>query len=135
MNPFTKRQHAPFILLKRRRNCETFIWIHKMPDIFQKARQFTLHFYSQKAGYFTLRGFSWDYWNRQLYIYTKIWHFGLREVFKFKKSDISKKSKDNLRDIFVYTKSLTLCVTQFFMGFLKLAEGGGFYMRKQCFVR
>ena len=36
-----------------------------------------------------------------------------------------------------YTKSLTLCVTQFFLEFLKLAEGGGhFYIcKKQCTLR
>ena len=30
----------------------------------------------------------------------------------------------------MHTKSLTLCVTRFFMEFLKLAEGGHFYEQK-----
>ena len=48
--------------------------------------------------------------------------FVLGDVFIYKKPDASKK-QDNLRYIFLYTKSLTLCITRFFMEILKLAEG------------
>ena len=45
------------------------------------------------------------------------------------KSQTLRKKKDNLRYVFIY-KIWTLCVTQFFIKFLKLAEGGVFYMEK-----
>ena len=43
---------------KAKQNCETFIHIFKKIDTFQKARQFALHSYSQKARHLTLRDFS-----------------------------------------------------------------------------
>ena len=59
----------------------------------------------------------------------KAWHFVLRDVFIYKKPDTSQKSRQfALR--FFYTKSLTLCFTQFFMKVLKLTEGGRFYTQK-----
>ena len=45
------------------------------------------------------------------------------------------KSK-TIYDTFLYTKTLTLCVTRFFIGFLKFAEGGGhLFIEKQCTLR
>ena len=35
-----------------------YIFIYKKPDTFQKARQFPLRFYIQKAIHFTFRDFS-----------------------------------------------------------------------------
>ena len=57
-------------------------------------------------------------------------HFALRDVFKNKKPDTSKKARQ-FASHFLYVKSLTLFVMQFFMEFLKLAEGGWhFYKQK-----
>ena len=114
-----------FYIYKKQKNCEMFIYIYKKPDILQKTRQFALRFCSQKARHFTLRSFSWMFWNCK-----KEWHFALRDVFIFKKLETSKK-KDNLHYVFLYTKSLTFCVTRFFMEFLKLAEGGGIFIHKK----
>ena len=48
-----------------------------------------------------------------------------RRFYNKTNPDTSKKArKFTLR--FSYTKILTLCVTQFFMELLKLAEGGGY---------
>ena len=46
------------------------VFIYKKPDTFQKARQFPLRFYIQKAIHFTFRDFSSNFqrWN----LYTKI---------------------------------------------------------------
>ena len=49
MTPISKRQRASFTYTKSKNNCETFIYTFKKPDTFQKARQFALRFYSQKA--------------------------------------------------------------------------------------
>ena len=51
----------------------------------------------------------------------------------YKKIDTLKRARQSaLR--FLYTKSLTLCVKQFFMELFKLAEGGGhFYSQKTMF--
>ena len=62
----------------------------------------------------------------------------LKLAFTYKKNDtfryvlllytkiqILLKKQDSLRYAYIYTKILTLCVTQVFMEFLKLAEGGG----------
>ena len=57
MTPISERQRARSYI-QREKNCEMFIYICKKPDTFQKARQFTLRFYSQKAQHFTLRDFS-----------------------------------------------------------------------------
>ena len=58
MTPISKTQCARFYIYKKQGSCETFIYIYKKPDTLQKARQFALRFYSQKAGHFSLRDFS-----------------------------------------------------------------------------
>ena len=55
--------------------------------------------------------------------------------FYIKKSRQLAKNK-TICVMFLYTKRCTLCVTRFFMEFLKLAEGGAFlYSKKQCTLR
>ena len=58
ITPIIDRQRARFNIYKNKNNCETVKYIHPKPDNFQKAGQFALHFYSQKARHFTLRDFS-----------------------------------------------------------------------------
>ena len=63
-------------------------------------------------------------------VYQKHGTLRYAEVFIFKMLDTSKKARQFAFG-FLYTKSLTLCFTRFFMEFLKLAEGGGhFYEQK-----
>ena len=57
MTPISERQRALF-KYKNQNNCETFIHIYIKPDNFQKARQFALRSYSQKARHVLLRDFS-----------------------------------------------------------------------------
>ena len=51
-----RKTRRMFIYTKSKKNCETFLYTKK-PDTFQKARQFPLRFYIQKAMYLTLRDF------------------------------------------------------------------------------
>ena len=37
-----------FYINKKQKKCETCMYIYKKPDTLEKARQFALHFYSQK---------------------------------------------------------------------------------------
>ena len=53
----------------------------------------------------------------------------LREVFIYKKRDTSKKARQFSFSV-IYTEILTLCVTQFFLEILKLAERGGHFYKK-----
>ena len=123
MIPISERQCASLYIQKAKK-CETFIYIYKNSDTLQKARQFALHFYWQKSRHFTLRNFSWKFWNWHLYKYKKHATFPYVKFLYTKIQRLGKK-QDNLRYIFLYTEILTLCVTRFFMEFLKLAEGGG----------
>ena len=67
------------------------VFIYKKPDTFQKARQFPLRFYIQKAIRLTLRDFHEIF---EVGIYTqKAWNFALRDVFIYKKLDTSQKPR------------------------------------------
>ena len=110
-----------FLSLQKEKHSETFIYKYKNPDTLLKARQFALRFYWQKGIHFTLHNFSWIL--KLAFIYTqKAWHFALRNFIYTKSQTLRNKTRQfALR--FLNTKSLTLCVTQFFMEFLILAEG------------
>ena len=133
MTPISEGHRARFYLYKSKKDCKTFIYIYTQiaRHFAKKARQFTLRFYSQKARHFTLRDFSWFYGNWYLFK-QKVWKFLLRDVFIYKNPDTSKKGRQfELR--FLYTKSLTLCVTWFSWSFWTWRRGGAFiYIYKQC---
>ena len=57
MTSISKRRRARFYINKNRKNRKVYIYIYKKPDTLQKARQFALRLYSQKAGNFKLRDF------------------------------------------------------------------------------
>ena len=118
-----------FYIYKKQEKIVTFIYVYKNPDTLRRVGQYALPFIQKKARHFILRYSLWKLRNRHIYIYKKAWHFELCDVFIYKNSETSKK-QDNLRYVFLFTKSLTLCVTQFFVGFLKLAEGGGGVINK-----
>ena len=73
MTAIIERQRARLYTQKAKKLPNVFIY--KKPDTFQKARQFPLRFYIQKAIHLTLRHFD--------------------EIF----------------EVGIYTKSMTLCVT------------------------
>ena len=79
--------------MKKPKNCETIIHIYTNPDTLQKSRQFVLHFYSQKAKHFTLRYFLMKFLKLAFIYIQKAWHFPLRDVFIYRKSDTSKKAR------------------------------------------
>ena len=66
-------------------------FIYKKPDTFQKARQFPLSFYIQKAIHLTLRDFH-EFFEVGIFI-QKSWHFALRDVFIYKNLDTSQKAR------------------------------------------
>ena len=81
----------------------------------------------------TLRGFSWNFWSWNLYTKSMrifvMWRFYIQKVWHLSKSK-------TICVRFLYTKIWTLCITQFFIGFLKLVEDGGIFMnKKQCTLR
>ena len=57
MTPINKRQSARFYLYKKQ-NIAKHLYLYKNPDTLQKARQFSICFYSQKSKQFTLRDVS-----------------------------------------------------------------------------
>ena len=56
MTAIIERQRARLYTQKAKKIAKRLLY--KKPDTFQKARQFPLHFYIQKAIHFTLRDFS-----------------------------------------------------------------------------
>ena len=107
-----------FLCIQKQKKCEIFIYI-------QKARQFTkikticVTLFHKNPDSLRYAIFMKFLKLASIYI-QKAWHFALRDVFIYKKPD-TYKNKDNLHYVFLYTKSLTICATQFFMEFLKLA--------------
>ena len=53
----SSKENAHAFIHKKQNNCETFLYTKK-PDTFQRARQFPLRFYIQKAIKLTLRDFN-----------------------------------------------------------------------------
>ena len=126
MTDIRERQRARFYIYKKQKNAKRF-YIHKKQDTSQKAGQFPLQFYIQKAWHFTSRDFLWKF---EVGVYIqKAWHFALRDVFIYKRPDTSQKARQFALG-FIY-KIWTLCITRFLIEFLKLAElGEHFYMQK-----
>ena len=99
------------------------VFIYKKQDTFQKARQFPLHFYIQKAIHFTLRDFSWNFCS--LYLYTKsmtlcvTWRFNIQKARHFAKTKA-------ICDTFLYTKTRHFVLRDFSLNFWKLLRGGTF---------
>ena len=128
MTPIRERQHACFHVQSSPKNCETFILIQKSRH-FAKSKIISVTFLFTKSQKLYVTQFLIHFFKLEFIYIQKAWHFVLRDVFIYKKPDTSQKSRQfALR--FFYTKSLTLCFTQFFMKVLKLTEGGRFYTQK-----
>ena len=67
------------------------VFIYKIPDTFQKAKQFSFRFCIKKAEHLTLRDFN-EIFEVCIYI-QKAWHLALGDVFEYKKQDTSEKAK------------------------------------------
>ena len=103
------------------------VFIYKKPKNLQKARHFVLRFYIQKGKHFTLRNFSWNFVN--WHVYTKSMKLCVEGCFYIQKP----RHLAKIRTIFVlllYTKSLTLCVTQFIWNFWNWQRGRKFVYAK-----
>ena len=122
-----------------------YVFIYKKLDTSQKPRQFAIRLYIQKYGHFTKsKTLSHTFLfakSKTLYV-TQFSMEMLKLTFILKNHDILRYvtfsypknqklcKKQNNCVTFLYTKIWTLCVTQFFIEFLKLAEGGRpFYMQ------
>ena len=116
-----------FLYMEKSKNkCETFIYMCKKPDTLQKARQYALHFYSQKSRHFTLRNFSLKLRSWHLYIFKK--HDTLRYVtfLNTKPRHFEKSRKFSLR-FFIYIKPDTLCYS-IFHGIFETGGGEGAFL-------
>ena len=96
------------------------VLIFKKPDIFQKAIQFPLRFYIQKAIHSTLRNFR-EFFVDGIYI-QKAWHFALRDVFICKKIDTSQKARQFAIRFYIQ-KSGTFKLRDFSLNFWNLRRG------------
>ena len=116
------------------------VFIYKKPDTFQKARQFALRVYIQKARHFTSRNFSWNFWN--WYLYTKSMTLCVTWYFYIQKTDTSQEARQfALR--FIHKKSDALRYA-IFHGIFEIGRVGGifickkkqlalyFYMQRKC---
>ena len=129
MTPISERQRACFYIYKKQKKCETFIYIYKKPDTFQKAGKFPVCFYPQKDRHFNLRDFSWKFWNWHIYIY-KAWNFALRDVFIYKNPDTSQKEIQFALRFFICKNPDTLRYTIFHGIFEIGRRGGGIFIHK-----
>ena len=99
---------------------------------FQKARQFGLLFYSQKRQTLYVMWFTWNFWNWHLYIYKKRKNL-CYVTFLFTKKQKLRKKQDNLRHIFIYTKSGHFSWRNFHVLFeISGGKGGIFSRKKEC---
>ena len=126
-NFFAKR----FYLYKKQKKLRN-VFIYKKPDTFQKARQFPLRFYTQKA-------IHWRYgifmkFLKLAFIFKK--HDTLRYVtFIYSKSMTLRKKQDNLLS-FLYTQIRHFSVTRFFHWIFEICGGGGYlFLKRQCTLR
>ena len=125
---YQRKTTCTFIYILKAKKCETF-YIQKARHL-TKSKKICVTFLIQKSWRFTLRNFSWKFWNWHLYTKSMTlcvtWSFYIQKVRHFTKSK-------TICVTFLCTKSLTLCVTRFFMEISKLAEGGGIFIcQKQC---
>ena len=113
-----------FLHIQKRKNMRNvYIYIQKSRH-FAKRKTIYVTFLYTKIQTLDITIFSWKIWNWHLYVYKK--HDTLRYVtFLYANIQTLRKKQDNLRYVFLYTKIRRLCVTQFVMEILELAEGGG----------
>ena len=95
MTPISEIQCARFLLTRIKQKNDTFIYINKKTDTLQKARQFALHFYSQKSRHLKLRDFR-ELFEIGIYIYTKIMTLCVTGRFLYKKPDTLKKARQSV---------------------------------------
>ena len=123
MTPVSESQRARFCIYKKQKY-KTLIYIQKARH-FAKIRTICVTFLFTKIHTLYLTQFFHEFLKLAFVYIKKAWHFSFCDVL-YRKIHTLRKKQDNLRYVFLCTKSLTLCVAQFFMEFLKLAEGGAF---------
>ena len=101
MTAIIERQCARFYIHKKPEKLRK-VFIYKMPDTFQKARQFPLRFYISKVHTLYVTGFLMKF---------------LKFAFIYKKLDTSQKAIQFA--IRFCIQNPELCVTRFFIEFLK----------------
>ena len=126
-----ERQRARLYTQKAKKS-ETFLYT-KSQTCFQKAKQFSLRFYIQKAIHLTLRDFHENF---EVGIYIqKSWHFTLRDVFIYINTDTSQKARQ-FAIRFNIQKSRHFALHNFSLNFWNWRRGGAFFIfQKQCTLR
>ena len=132
MTNISERQRARLYIYTKQKNAK-FIYIYsKIQTLRKKQDNLQYVFIYKKID--TLRHAIFHE-NSDMVIFIQK-HDTLRYVtFLYTKSLTLRKKQDNLCYVFLYTKILTLCVTRFFMEFLKMAEGGRVIHKKQWNLR
>ena len=108
------------------------VFIYKKSDTFQKARQFPLCFYIQKAIHLTLRDFH-EIFDVGIFI-QRVWHFLLRDVFIYKKLDTWQRARQFAIRFYIQ-KSGTFALREFSLNFWNLWIGGDMYSWKNNVLR
>ena len=128
MTHTSKRQRVRFYLYKNQENAKRLYMCTKRRILWKKQDNLRYVLFAKiQTHYVTL--FLWRF-GIGVYIYTKIMTICITWRFYIQKARHLEKGRQfALR--FVYAKNLTLCVTRFFVRFLKLAEGGGAFINKK----
>ena len=108
-----------FLFVQKAKKYETFFYT-KLQTL-SKNQDNVRHVFIYKRNTLYVTRFSWKCWNWHLYT-QKVWNFASRDVFIYKKAESLQKLRQYA--LRLYTKSLIIWITQFFLEFLKLAEGG-----------
>ena len=129
--PSSKDNAHVFIYTKSKKIAKRF-YIQKARH-FSKSQTISVTFLYTKSNTLYVTG-SFMKFLKLAFIYKK--HDALRYVtFLFTKIQTVRKKQDNLRYVFIY-KNPELCVTWFFIEFLKCSEGGGgIYLFKKGTLR
>ena len=130
MTPISERKIAPYHIYKKQKKLRHVYMYKKKARHFSKSTTICVPFLLTKSQTLYVTRFFMNFLKLAFMHIQKAWYFALHDVIYTKSLKLRKK-QDNLRHVFLYTESLTLCITRFFIEFLKFAEGGRhFYIGK-----
>ena len=127
----SERQCARFIYTKSKKNAKHLYIYSKGQTLFKKQDNLRYIFIHKNPNTLLYEILYKCLKLAFMYIYKKHDTFSYVDFLYTKIQTLLRKKQDNLRYFFIYTKSLTLCVTRFYMEFFKLAEGGGHFYRQK----
>ena len=114
-----------FYYIQKNKIRNVYIYIQRASH-FSNSKTICVTFYSPKSRHFTLRDFSWNFWNWHLYI-LKSMILCVTWRFIFKDPDTSKKARQFALRFFIYKKSDTLRYA-IFHGMFEMGGRWGAYL-------